>query len=269
MGPGRYRAFMAIRSSKTDGCSSRRYFCIPGDSNWNVPTHLYNATLSLRDWSAAPAVNGQAYDIKFTNNAFDYYGLYRIDDRILAGWSTLIMKNSAGNQQSADINRTAGNKQELYMCGATVTTKTSSSNEYKAMAFLYDLISHRGAASYDGFNFSYSICATSPEDAYGLVGRFDEFSADIKTLLASATVRTYNVEGEYGEADENKAYANISDMVDALRPIAAKYNPGSCIKSVLTLSNTNNATLIIVVISSLVLLSVGGFFFIRKRKENN
>ena len=37
MGPGRYRAFMAIRSSKQVGCSSIRERCMPADSNWNVP----------------------------------------------------------------------------------------------------------------------------------------------------------------------------------------------------------------------------------------
>ena len=31
---------MAMRSSNVLGCSSRRYFCIPGDSNWNVPIVL-------------------------------------------------------------------------------------------------------------------------------------------------------------------------------------------------------------------------------------
>ena len=39
---GRYRAFMAIKSSKVEGCNSRRYFCIPADSNWNVPIVQYN-----------------------------------------------------------------------------------------------------------------------------------------------------------------------------------------------------------------------------------
>ena len=29
---------MAMRSSKVLGWSSRRYFCMPGDSNWKVPT---------------------------------------------------------------------------------------------------------------------------------------------------------------------------------------------------------------------------------------
>ena len=37
-GPGRYKAFMAIKSAKTVGFNSRMYFCIPGDSYWKIPT---------------------------------------------------------------------------------------------------------------------------------------------------------------------------------------------------------------------------------------
>lgn len=231
--------------------------------------YMWTGEQKLRDWGSSPVVNGQAYDIKFTNNAYDYYGLYRIDDRILSGWSNLIIKNSDGSQKTADIGRTAGNKEELYMCGASVATKTKLSNEYKAMEFLYDLISHRGSATYDNYTFNYSICATSPEDAYNLVTKYDGFSSDIKTLLTSATVRTYNVEGEYGEGDENKAYAAVSDMVDALRVVAAKYNGGgSGLNNNLGFGFSNNSiTIIIIIASSLVLITVAGCFLI-KRKHN-
>ena len=38
IGPGRYKAFIAIRSSKTVGFKSFKCFCIPGDSYWKIPT---------------------------------------------------------------------------------------------------------------------------------------------------------------------------------------------------------------------------------------
>ena len=38
IGPGRYKAFMAIRSAKTVGFKALMCFCIPGDSYWNTPT---------------------------------------------------------------------------------------------------------------------------------------------------------------------------------------------------------------------------------------
>ena len=38
MGPGLYKAFIAIKSSKTVGFKSFRCFCMPGDSYWKIPT---------------------------------------------------------------------------------------------------------------------------------------------------------------------------------------------------------------------------------------
>ena len=40
MGPGRYKAFMAIKSANSVGFNSRIYFCIPGLSYWKIPTVL-------------------------------------------------------------------------------------------------------------------------------------------------------------------------------------------------------------------------------------
>ncbi|MCY1365885.1 hypothetical protein D9M69_527570 [compost metagenome] len=37
-GPGRYKAFIAIKSPKTVGFRSFMYFCIPTDSYWKIPT---------------------------------------------------------------------------------------------------------------------------------------------------------------------------------------------------------------------------------------
>ncbi len=258
---------MKVSAEFADSNTATYSYVLTSDSTLGY-THLYNDTLSLRDWASAPAVNGQAYDIKFTYSAFDYYGLYRIDDRILAGWDSLIMKNSAGNKQSADISRTVGHKQELYMCGASVVTKANTTDEYKAAAFLYDLVSHRGAANYDSHDFAYSICATSPADAYELVGRYDGFAASIKTVLAGATLKTYNVEGEYGEEDANKAYAAVADMVNALRPIAAKHNPSG---SLILLNNESQSPVSVAIIlaTSISLIAVASFFVIRRRKENN
>ena len=31
------QAFIAIRSSNLEGCSSMSHFCMPSDSNWNTP----------------------------------------------------------------------------------------------------------------------------------------------------------------------------------------------------------------------------------------
>ena len=36
MGPGLYKATMAVISSKVVGCSSFKYLFIPSDSNWNT-----------------------------------------------------------------------------------------------------------------------------------------------------------------------------------------------------------------------------------------
>lgn len=261
---------MKVSVEFADSNTATYSYVLTSDSELGY-THLYNDTFSLRDWGSAPAVSGQGYDIKFTYSAFDYYGLYRIDDRILSGWDHLIMKNSSGSKQATTITRTVGNKQELYLCQASsFTTKASSTDEYKAIAFLYDLISHRGTASYDDHSFAFSICATSPEDAYYLVQRYDGFTNSIKTLLESATVKTYDMKKEYGEGDESKAYAEIEDMVDALRVPASKYNPGSGSRVLLNLSGQTQIVevIIIVAVSALSLLALGGFFFIRKRKES-
>ena len=263
---------MKVSAEFADSNTATYSYVLTSDSELGY-TYLYKGSQELRSWGSSPAVNGQAWNIKFTYSAYDYYGLYRIDDRILAGWTTLIMKSSgsSGTKQSADITRTAGNKQELYLCGDSVVTKAASTNEYKAVEFLYDLVSHRGAATYDNYGFAYSICATSPEDAYKLVGRYDGFASGVVTILNSASLFTYNVEGEYGEADANKAWADVSDMVDALRPIAAKYTPGLGAKTIFgyVLEGSNNYTWVIAVIGVASLVAVGGFFFIRKRKENN
>ena len=62
IGPGRYNAFIAIKSSKTVGSNSLRYFCIPGDSNWKVQMVLpsqYNwkvAGSSIGIWSTSSSI---------------------------------------------------------------------------------------------------------------------------------------------------------------------------------------------------------------------
>ena len=231
-------------------------------------THLYNDTLSLREWASAPSVSGQAYDIKATVSEYDYYGLYRIDDRILSGWDHLIMKNTAGNKQAETIERTVGNKQELYVItDDEVTTFGKTTVQYKAAEFLYELLAHRGAANYDSFDFAFSICAATPAQAYELVGKYEGLTSDVKTFLGNVTVRTYNMEGAH--AEDNKAYVTVAQLVNALKPIAAKYGGGSPSKGFFeAITNDNSILIPVVIVAAASFVAIGAFFFIRKRKAS-
>ena len=244
--------------------------------------HVYswNGGQKQREWASAPAVNGQAYDIKFNYAEYDYYGLYRIDDRILNGWPNFLLKKEDGSKQTGDIARTAGNTQEAYIIHWVddpesedpedgewnVVTKTKTSDEYKALDFLYDLVAHRGGATYDGFGFAYSICATDPVVADELAKTYDGFSDSIKTLLSKAQLNTYSLEGAHAEG--NKAYANVADMVETMKIIVAKNKGLGGANQVLGgLQESNNAaTLITVALVSLASIALGGFFVFHKKR---
>ena len=49
IGPGRYKAFIAIKSAKTVGLSALRCFCMPADSYWKIPT-VSPAGTTRRSW---------------------------------------------------------------------------------------------------------------------------------------------------------------------------------------------------------------------------
>lgn len=254
---------LKISAEFADSNTATYSYVLTSDSGY-TNSYMYSGSNKIRDWGDSPSVNGQAYDVKLSYSSFDYYGLYRLDDRILNGWTNIILKNSSG--QSTDISRTSGNKQEVYLCGASVVTKASSTDEYKAVAFLYDLVSHRGSAKYDNFTFAYSICATSAADASALVERYDGFSSSIKTILASSSCRTYDLSGDYGE--DTKTFVATPNIVDSLRIVASRSGSGSLAKLIATTSGMNVPMIIIIVSSIVAVLGLGGFFYIRKRKHN-
>lgn len=253
---------MKVSAEFADSNTATYSYFLTSNSGY-TNTYMYTGSNKIRDWADSPAVNGQAHDIKLTYSNYDYYGLYRVDDRILNGWSTVILKNST--EQSADISRTSGNKQELYMVGASTVTKTSTSNEYKAVEFLYDLVSHRGKATYDGFTFNYSICATSSSDASALVTRYDGFASGIITILNSSSCQTYNMVGNHGE--NNKTFQPVADIVDALRIVASR-NSGSGAKTLFNLdSEGSSVATIVIIIASMSILTAGAYLFFKKSKK--
>ena len=103
---------MKVSAEFADSNTATYSYVMTLNSNF-ICSYMYSGSQKQREWASAPAVDGHEYGIKFRYSNYDYYGLYRLDDRIINGWTNIILKNDT--QQSSDISRTSGNKQELYL----------------------------------------------------------------------------------------------------------------------------------------------------------
>ncbi len=238
--------------------------------------YLYNSDSDkYSEWIPAPAFSslggGQAYNVKIDYNSDYYYGLYKISDRYLSSFTYLIAKKS-GNYSGAYDNQsctfTVTDPHSVYICNNTATPVyvTGTSTLYNALEFIYDLVGHRGNASYDNHSFDYSICATSVSEAERLINAYDNvIGAGAQAICEISYCYVYKLTGGYNET--NKEYRTISDMVDALRLIVEKNsNNGSPANALVNNTSGSDTTMVAILSSFTALVTVGGFFFIRKKK---
>ena len=106
-GPGRYNAFMAIKSAKTVGFKSFMYFCIPGDSYWKIPTvsPLWNNSYVL------------------TSSIGNSSGFNSIPVRYFTNFTVSLIKVRVFNPKKSIFNKPALSATELSNC---VTYKSES-----------------------------------------------------------------------------------------------------------------------------------------------
>lgn len=248
--------------------------------------YLYNSDSDkFSEWASTPSVGslhgGQAFDAKFVYSGNTYYGLYRISDHYLKNYKYLILKadfdvSGKYSNQSATITLNAAGEKLYYALngdpeneyeGEATGNLGNATNEYIAAEFLYDLVINRDGSktySYDGTNFNFSICDTSPEIAGSLVTRYDNFPSSVIGVLNNAGLYTYDVTSKpYGEGI--KAWATVEEMVDAMRIIASKSTASNV--SAFVQNETNNVVVVSVLAGAIVLAAVNGLFLIRRKER--
>ena len=223
---GTYNFF--INSSKliyvTFGVDPSYSYVVSTTKNDYSKVHVYKGGESVTEWSSDPEVVSGGWDMTFTLGGNNYTNIYRVDDRFFGTdyWTTIKL-HDASNETSA-ITLASGSR--VYIEGAA-TTYASASNEYLAVAFLYDVASLRGAATYNTNNYAYSICKATQEQATALLGRYDAVGfAGAKAIVDAATMFTYDMTKAAGEDDSNKTNVAFTDIIATLRVIGANQNTG-------------------------------------------
>ncbi len=241
--------------------------------------HAYNSDSDqFSEAKYAPALSdyglgGQAYNIVVGSTK---YSVYRIDDRFIKSFAKFKLKKDGDVSGAGNITGelvTSNTAEQVYVDNSsTVTVGNKNSNEYKAAKFLFDLVSHRGEATYDNYVFDYSICHTSVDDATELVGRYEGFAAGVLSILndENTTLFSYDVSGPtYGEDDEHKTYHTIPQVVNALKIIIEKDTSGDASSLIRIGDATTNVPFVVIIISSIALVSVLGVaLMIKRRKED-
>lgn len=233
--------------------------------------HLWNSdTDAYTSWDNDPTLanigGGQAYNVKWGNSS---YSLYRIPHPLLTSYKNAILRDATSQTADFSLSNVTGPG----FINMTSTTNTSAgfentnSDNYKAAKIAFDAVSHRGAATYNNYNFAYSVCATSASDAQNIINAYDGSSSSVKNILNTVKVNVYDVSGTLSEY--TKTDLQISKVVDAMRIIVAKNGGGSSSNFISISWKDNQAIIAVVLIGSIVMFtSVGAFFLLKKKKHN-
>ncbi len=238
--------------------------------------YVYNSGEDkLNEWNDETVnVGSQAYDIKVNYGGKEYVKLFRINNKTLEGYAHLILRTTGRGSQTADLDRSSTTSADLFLCNGNsfAQVKAGSTAEYKAAQLLFNIATGRGAANYDSHDFAYSICAIPTDVAAGYISYYEGFEEDAASFIEGFKLFTYNVEGDYGEADANKSYQNVDELVDGLkvhvRNNGGGLGGGSRAFAELTENTKSNVALIAIIVGAVSLTTIGGYFFLRKRKED-
>lgn len=243
--------------------------------------HLFDDTpTDVYAWKDSPYIGDSgksiltdirhAYDIYFSGGDYNGYHVYSIAAHTRADFN-VILRNGDGSAQTVDIlhNSSAGFVKAPAKGGSAVW-KNAASAEYKVGAFLIDLGSVRGSASYKGKNFGFSICNVSQEQASNLVTTYNGLMADddAKALLGLAKLETYeHLDWDNVEDPNNKKAYSIAEIMVTINDIASGYrNP---VQTVYGLNEGGDSMAFAITISA-VAASLGlGFIGLRKFKRQN
>ncbi len=270
------KTYSIIDNASTDTYS----YILTSWSNYNC-AYLFNSDSDkYSEWSSTPAMGdvggGYGYNIKLTYGGNDYYGFYKIADRYLNDFTTLIMKgdgNVSGKYDNQSDDFTINGTTKVYACvnEKSPTTANSSSAVYRASEFLYDLANARAShtSTINSLTYNYSFCGISASEASTLLSTYNTLKedTDVSAIFDASSFSTYDHDNEEVTSDtieSKRANYSIGEIMEVVAEIASGANTNDVSPAVN--ANSHSANIALTAISSVGLVTAGGFFFIRKKR---
>jgi len=240
----------------TDNVSNPTVYFVDGYS-WHSNSHVYY-------WGGTASTSwpGQTMeDTKLRIKAYvgetEYSGLH-IYKYTISG-SVAYLKFDDGSSETGAL-RPVNNG--VYFYGVD--------GKYEPVAqLLVSLKSNMGSYTYNGRNFSDSICHLSQSQAGTFISSYNTLAAssdsDIVSSVSGSGVVTYS---QPETSTSATAEISLQDIRDSLaRKYPSLSSSGRAITNIVN-NETTSSIAIVIVVSVISITAIGGYFFIRRRKEN-
>lgn len=255
---------IAINFAESSPAATYSYV-VSYDSNYTnvngyTPDTIWSGSLpSLSDIGSGVANNLKIQrDFSDTKKDYNFWAIYKIDDRYLGNFTKFQIKNGSNNSNEMTISGT----QKVYFENEETS---EDANVYSAVKWIYDLCCGRSDYSYTDENdvtdtYAHSICnLLVTGDASTFISQYNT----IKETVNGAGVldRTYF----YSTLDEN--HVTAAKVVNVLDAHVKKGTPSGA-QSLLPEAAQSNGALVAIIVSAASVLAVGSFFLLRRKHQN-